>query len=108
MADGKVKFYRIHGESISAFDNVIAPVYGTGHMHGNTFHFSLTGSTFETAFMLQHVMLTFEGFFNVVDRTGVGTHMYMYERKVDNVMIGYEYPESTLEVVPCVEEQIHR
>ncbi len=79
-AGGKLKFYSVNGEFVNTFvDNISAPIVGTGHMDGDTFHFSVTGSTYSTAYTLTHEAYHLEGFWNVTTRTGTGSGLTVGE-----------------------------
>jgi hypothetical protein len=67
----KIKFYAIHGEASNQSDFSV-PVSGTGHMDGDIFHFSLTGSGLWVDGRLWSLLC--EGFWNVLNQTGTGSY----------------------------------
>ena len=71
ISGGTIKFYAIHGE-VSDGSSYSAPVSGTGHMVGNIFHFSLTGTS-----MKEGRVWTYElsGFWDVVNQNGQGAYL---------------------------------
>jgi len=71
FGEEKIKYYAIHGEATNQ-GSFSAPVSGTGHMDGDIFHFSLTGSAEWTDGRVWSYHI--EGFWNVVNNTGTGSY----------------------------------
>ena len=71
ISGGTIKFYAIHGE-VSNGSSLSAPVSGTGHMEGNIFHFSLTGTSLVSGRVWTY---EFEGFWDVVNKIGEGVYL---------------------------------
>lgn len=70
ISGGTIKFYAIHGEVSDG--SYSAPVSGTGHMEGNIFHFSLTGTSLWSGRVWTY---EFEGFWDAVNKTGTGAYL---------------------------------
>ncbi len=73
ISEGTTKFYAIHGE-LSNGSSFSAPVSGTGHMTGNIFHFSLTGTGQDgnTGRIWTYQIL---GFWSAVEQKGEGGYL---------------------------------
>jgi hypothetical protein len=71
-AGGRVKFYNINGEYLAPIQSIRIPLVGTGHVLGNEFHFSITGTTRWVDGIFYTVLA--EGFWNLANSTNpVGT-----------------------------------
>ena len=95
----KIKFYAIHGELTNGSD-FSAPVAGSGHMDGDVFHFSLTGSTLWIDGNIW--TFQFEGFWDVVNDTGTGSDQGMVRNTgTGNIMVGEFDAPITLQPGTC-------
>lgn len=100
-AGGRIKFYSINGEFVTTdINNVSAPLVGTGHMDGDTFHFSVTGSTYSTEFTLTQVAFHLEGFWNVTTKTGTGSGLTVFHNPWTSAP-GTDFRQYTLQEVDC-------
>ncbi len=70
ISGGTIKFYAIHGEVSNG--SFTAPVTGTGHMEGDVFHFSLTGTSWVSGRVWTY---EFEGFWNAVIQGGEAAYL---------------------------------
>jgi hypothetical protein len=95
----KIKFYAIHGEATNGAD-FSAPVSGSGHMDGDIFHFSLTGSSLwiDGRQWSYH----FEGSWNVVNNTGTGSYQgIVKDTDTERVLISDYLAAVTLQPRNC-------
>lgn len=96
-AGGPVIFYNINGEYLAPTMSIRIPLVGSGHVLGNEFHFSITGTTRWVDDTFYTVLA--EGFWNLADTTNpVGTLNW---REITNNSATTSGSSHTLSLTDC-------